>query len=75
MEVKGQPGAAPTASPVLSSQYAYPFCVFLVSPPPYHEIAQGISFIIGFRSRRSLQQWDPRGRRLVPPLGQLLAAH
>jgi hypothetical protein len=39
MESKEQPGAAPVASPLLSSQSANPFGVFRVSPPPHREIA------------------------------------
>jgi hypothetical protein len=40
MESKGQPGEAPTASPLLSSQSAYLYCVFHVSSPPPCEIAR-----------------------------------
>jgi hypothetical protein len=53
MESKGarQTGAAPTASPLLSSQSSDHFCVFYISPPPHHEISRGVLYIIGFRSR------------------------
>jgi hypothetical protein len=52
MESKGQPGAAPAASPLLSLQSIDLFGVFRVSPPPRHEIARGVLYIVGFRSRR-----------------------
>jgi hypothetical protein len=39
MESKGKSGAAPAASPLLSSQSSDQFCVFYVSPPPLHEIS------------------------------------
>jgi hypothetical protein len=38
IESKGQPGAAPAASPLLFSQCADPFGVFRVSPLPPREI-------------------------------------
>jgi hypothetical protein len=52
MELNGQPGAALTASPLLSSKYVDPYCVFRVSLPPHHEIAQWVPFIVGLRARR-----------------------
>jgi hypothetical protein len=39
MESKGKPGAAPAASPLLSSQSSEQFCVFYVSLPPPHIIS------------------------------------
>jgi hypothetical protein len=50
MESKGQPGVAPRASPLLSSQSIDLFGVFHVSPSPRHEIARGVPYIVGFRS-------------------------
>jgi hypothetical protein len=41
MESKGKPGAAPAASPLLSSQSLDPYGVFHVSLPPPHKIAKG----------------------------------
>jgi hypothetical protein len=37
MEVKGQSGAALAMSPLLSSQYLDPYCVFSVSPSPHRK--------------------------------------
>jgi hypothetical protein len=41
MESKGQPGAAPAVSLLLSSQSSDLYCVFRVSLPPRREIAEG----------------------------------
>jgi hypothetical protein len=41
MESKGQPGAAPAASPILSSQSSDPYGVFRVSLLPLREITEG----------------------------------
>jgi hypothetical protein len=51
MEVKGQPGAARTMSPLLSSQSLDLFHVLYISPPPRHEIARESIYIVSFRSR------------------------
>jgi hypothetical protein len=45
MESKGQPRAASTVSPLLSSQSSDQFCVFCVSPPPHREITQGVMIL------------------------------
>jgi hypothetical protein len=52
MEAKGQPGVAPAAYPLLSSQSLDQNFVFCVSPPPRREIARGVLGIVSFRSRR-----------------------
>jgi hypothetical protein len=53
MELKGQLGAAPAASRLLSSWSTDPFEVFCVSPPPDRKIARwGGYILVGFRSRR-----------------------
>jgi hypothetical protein len=52
MEVKGQPGIALAASPLLSSQSSDLFHVFHVSTPPSHEIACWVIYIVDFSSRR-----------------------
>jgi hypothetical protein len=52
MESKAQQGAAPAASPLLSSQSSDHFCVFRVSPLPHREITRGVLYIVGFRSIR-----------------------
>jgi hypothetical protein len=52
MESKGQPGAAPATSPLLSSHSAYPFLAFRVSRTSRYKITRGRVYIVGFRSRR-----------------------
>jgi hypothetical protein len=52
MESKGQSGAASAASPLLSSYSADLFHVFYLSPQSRHEIAQGVLYIVSFRSKR-----------------------
>jgi hypothetical protein len=52
MESKGRLGAAPATSTLLSSQSSDQFCVFCVSLPPHREIARGVPYIVGFRSRQ-----------------------
>jgi hypothetical protein len=73
MEVKRQPRAAPTGSPLLSSKSANLYCVSLA---PYREIAWGVLFIVGLGQDGSVkpefQQLDPQGARWAPPRGQLL---
>jgi hypothetical protein len=39
MESKGQPGAAPTTYPLISSLCLDLYGVFVVSLPPHHEVA------------------------------------
>jgi hypothetical protein len=51
MEAKVQVQAAPATSPLLSSHYADPYCVFHVSPLLLCKIAWGVPLIVGFRSR------------------------
>jgi hypothetical protein len=50
MESKGQLGAAPAASPLLSSQSSDLYCVFRVSLSPSHEIIKEGVYIVRFRS-------------------------
>jgi hypothetical protein len=51
MESKGHLGAAPTSSPLLSSQSSYQFCLFCVSLSPHRKIARGV-YTIDFRSNQ-----------------------
>jgi hypothetical protein len=71
MELKGKLGAALAASPLLSSQCSNQFCVFCVSPPPHREMAKGVLYIVGFRSRRVCGVQDcivtTHKREMVPP--------
>jgi hypothetical protein len=48
----GATGAAPAASPLISSQSADPYGLFRVSSSPRHEITQGVLYIVAFRSKR-----------------------
>jgi hypothetical protein len=41
IESKGQLGAAPAASPLISSQSTDPYCIFCVSPPPLAKSLEG----------------------------------
>jgi hypothetical protein len=50
MESKGQPRAAPSVYPLLSSQSTDPFGVFRVSPLSHHKIYRRVLYIVGFRS-------------------------
>jgi hypothetical protein len=52
MTSKGQSGAAPLASPLLSSQSSDLYYVFCVSLPPHHETTKGRVYIVAIRSRR-----------------------
>jgi hypothetical protein len=69
-ESKGQPGAAPAAAPLLSSQSADLYCLFRVSPPLRHKIARGGGYIVSFNFtwRPRLQLLDSQGR-WAPPCG------
>jgi hypothetical protein len=51
MEAKGQMGAAPAASPLLSSQYSDLYYMFSVSLPPCRKITR-LTYIVDFRSRQ-----------------------
>jgi hypothetical protein len=67
METKGQPGAAPAASLLQSSQSVDPFRVFCVSTPPRHKIARGGVYIVDFRPKRFREakvcsNWNQRGK-------------
>jgi hypothetical protein len=55
MESKGQPGAAPATSPLLSTHSADPFVVFHVSLSPRHEIARGVLLIVGLGQAESVK--------------------
>jgi hypothetical protein len=59
MEAKGQPRAALTSSPLLPSKSSDPYCVFYAPPPVRRKIAQGVIYIVGFRSR-----WFRRGKEI-----------
>jgi hypothetical protein len=52
MESKGQLGAVPAASPLISSPSSDQNCVFHVSPLTPRQVARGVLYIAGFRSRR-----------------------
>jgi hypothetical protein len=75
MEAKGQSSAALTMSPLLSSQYLDPYCVFYVSPSPHHKkVLESHIYIVGYRSSNSIEakkvEKGPTGGRWEPSCGQ-----
>jgi hypothetical protein len=76
MEAKGQSGAAPAGSPLLSLRSSYMFCVFSISMPPHHKITRG-GHIVGFSSRQFRRgkgciNWTHKGEVAPHHMGQVL---
>jgi hypothetical protein len=68
MEAKGQMGAAPAASPLLSSQYSDLYYILFVSMSPCREIARRTYLVDNFIEPKFATE-GPTRQELVPPHG------